>query len=226
MTTASDEPIIKKRKAQNGNNSDKPSKKASDSSTTTDDEFKPYTLPQIRSKIKSLEIKVPTVPTNGLDSTDRNAVRSWAAQMQAIVEEFNLLLCCVSSATYRWGTDRSGAADQNLGLLSSELGNAQDQISTSITPRLSNVLAPVVDLVTKESVTTTDEKGVMTKVNHFAQEDNDPAFIALCSEILSRNAPMLSHVLLTNFHKVGRCIDDYLKATKKDGEGQRNAFAY
>jgi len=146
--------------------------------------------------------------------------------MQAVVEEFNLLLCCVSSATYRWGTDRSGAADQHLGLLSSELGNAQDQISTSITPRLSNVLAPVVDLVTNESVTTKDANGTETKVNSFTQVENDPKFIRLCSEILSRNAPMLRRVLLTNFHKVGRCIDDYLKATMKDGQSQRNAFAY
>jgi len=153
-------------------------------------------------------------------------VRSWASEMQAIIEEFNLLLCCVSSATYRWGTDRSGAADQHLGLLSSELGNAQDQISTSITPRLSNVLAPVVDLVTNESHTTKDENGVEKKVNFFTQVENDPKFIRLCSEILSRNAVMLRRVLLTNFHKVGRCIDDYLKATKKDGQGQRNAFAY
>ena len=146
--------------------------------------------------------------------------------MQAIIERFNLLLCCVSAATYRWGTDRSGAADQNLGLLSSELGNAQDQISTSITPRLTNVLAPVVDLVTSETHTTKDKDGVEKKVNSFKQEASDPEFIRLCAGILSRNAVMLRHVLLTNFYKVGRVIDDYLKATKKDGQNSRNAFAY
>lgn len=146
--------------------------------------------------------------------------------MQTIIEEFNLLLCCVSSATYKWGTDRSGAADQNLALLSNELGNAQDQISTSVSPRLSNVLAPVVDLVTKESITTKDENGVERKVNYFGQEENDPMFIQLCTDILCRNAVMLRHVLLTNFHKVRKCIDDYLKATKKDGEGQRASFVY
>lgn len=148
--------------------------------------------------------------------------------MQAIIEEFNLLLCCVSAATYRWGTDRSGAADQNLGLLSSELGNAQDQISTSITPRLTNVLAPVVDLVNYESISTkgTGDGGVDKKENYFRTVENDPAFIILCSGILCRNAEMLRQVLLTNFHKVARCIDDYLKATSKDGQNSRNAFSY
>jgi hypothetical protein len=155
--------------------------------------------------------------------------------MHAIIEEFNLLLSCVPAATYKWGTDRSGAADQNLVLLSNELNHSQDQISTSISPKLSNVLAPSVDLVTKETVTTRkcgkehdgDEKdeGVEweeRKVHFFAQEVSDPAFVQLCLEILCRNAVMLRHVLLTNFHKVGRCIDDYVKATRKDGDGQRN----
>lgn len=188
--------------------------------------FEPYTLSQIRDKINSISKRIPQVPPDGLDPTNKAAVKSWAVQMHAIIEEFNLLICCVSSATYKWGTDRSGAADQNLVLLSNELNNAQDQISTSVSPKLSNVLAPTVDLVTKESVTTKEEgKGglmVEKKVNYFAQEESDPAFIQLCIDILCRNAVMLRHVLLTNFHKVGRCIDDYLKATSKDGEGRGN----
>ncbi|GFH45136.1 hypothetical protein CTEN210_01610 [Chaetoceros tenuissimus] len=271
----------KKRKADASSTSSKSSKKSSKSKSksSTLDNFSPYTLEEIRQNITQLADKVPAVPDEGIDPLNNKEVRAWAAQMQAIIEEFNLLLCCVSSATYRWGTDRSGAADQHLGLLSSELGNAQDQISTSVTPRLSNVLAPVVDLVTKESITTTREMDakdvekwiednksnwenyydgyvpspqeteskkngnkietsvkttkigdgkvkVEQKINYFAQEENDPAFIRLCSLILSRNATMLKHVLLTNFQKVGKCIDDYLKATKKDGQSQRNAFAY
>ena len=278
------------------------SKASSAASTTTaseidSDKFKPYTLNEIRDKILELSDRVPQIPDDGIDPDNKEQVREWATSMQAVIEEFNLLLCCVSSATYRWGTDRTGAADQHLGLLSSELGNAQDQISSTITPRITNVLAPVVDLVTKQSITTKLENGSekkevsgtsiiayclqycvhliallfawkkigtfsfptvlctvfipfteltallsiihdnlpnlftfvhfhQSKQNFFAQEENDPSFMRLCAVILSRNAVMLRCVLLTNFNKVGRVMNDYLKATKKDGQNSRNAFAY
>ncbi len=226
----------KKRKAENGfANGDKKKKNGSSvtslsskASADTEDSnaFKPYTLSEIRTKIIELTEQVPAVPEEGIDPDDREQVRDWATAMQAVIEEFNLLLCCVSAATYRWGTDRSGAADQHLGLLSSELGNAQDQISSTITPRITNVLAPVVDLVTKETITTKEKDGTERKVNIFGQEENDPVFIRLCSVILARNAVMLRRVLLTNFSKVSNVMNDYLKATKKDGQNSRNAFAY
>ena len=106
-------------------------------------------------------------------------VRTWATKMQACLEEFGLHLGLVSSATYKWGTDRSGAADQNLALLGAELGNAQEQISTSITPRLTNVLAPVVDLVIKKTVTRKEVdpetgKEEEIKLNTFSRELVDP----------------------------------------------------
>ena len=150
--------------------------------------------------------------------------------MQATIEEFNLLLTCISAATYKWGSDRTGAADQNLSLLSNELGNAQEQISSGVTPRLTNVLAPVVDLVTKETIVkkVTDESTgevYERRINTFSREKNDPSFIHLCHVILSRNAVMLRHVVLTNFYKVEKCISDYLNATKKDsGNHNRSAF--
>lgn len=240
MSTTTD---TKKRKAENDATKTKTSKKKNGSSTTMSskassaastttaseidsDKFKPYTLNEIRDKILELSDRVPQIPDDGIDPDNKEQVREWATSMQAVIEEFNLLLCCVSSATYRWGTDRTGAADQHLGLLSSELGNAQDQISSTITPRITNVLAPVVDLVTKQSITTKLENGSEKKENFFAQEENDPSFMRLCAVILSRNAVMLRCVLLTNFNKVGRVMNDYLKATKKDGQNSRNAFAY
>ena len=226
----------KKRKAEKGSANGKTLKKKngtssaiSASSATTDTDstaFTPYTLSEIRIKILELTDQVPSVPEGGIDPDNKDQVRKWATSMQAIIEEFNLLLCCVAAATYRWGTDRTGAADQHLGLLSSELGNAQDQISSTITPRITNVLAPVVDLVTKETVTTKNKDGTERKVNIFGQEENDPIFIKLCAVILSRNAPMLRHVLMTNFSKVTNVMNDYLKATKKYGQNSRNAFAY
>jgi len=189
--------------------------------------FKPLTLSEIRQKIIQLSTRVPTIPPDGIPPDDKEEVKKWATQMQAVVEEFNLLLCCVSAATYKWGTDRSGAADQNLTLLSNELGNAQEQISSSVTPRLTNVLAPVVDLVTSKTVIEkNDETGIEIRTNHFSREEVDPSFLRLCSGILSRNAKMLRVVVLTHFQKIGKCIDDYVKATNNDGQNGRNAFAY
>ncbi len=88
----------------------------------------------------------------------------------------------------------------------------------------------MVDLVTKETIVkkvkdeTTGEV-YERRINEFSREKNDPDFIHLCHVILCRNAVMLRHVVLTNFHKVEKCIGDYLNATKKDsGNHNRSAF--
>jgi len=218
----------------NGNANGNSSNGNGDGNVNDNASFKPLTLKQIRTKIDVLRDRVPIVPAEGIDPSDTDAVREWASTLQAIIEEFNLLLCCVSASTYKWGSDRSGAADQNLGMLSSELGNAQDQITTSITPRLTNVLAPVVELVRYATVVepvpvqengSNGSSGQNKKVHQFRTQENDPAFVHLCRTILCRNAGMMRCVFLTNVIKVGKCIDDYLKATKKDSSNNRN-FAY
>ena len=144
--------ITKNNKKRKANDSSETSSKKSNTSGDTDtiEGFNALSLEDIRDKILSLSSRVPEIPgdTFGLNAELReDAIREWAATLQAILEEFNLLVCCVATATYKWGTDRSGAADQNLSLLSGELGSSQDQISSTVTPRLTNVLAPVVDLV-------------------------------------------------------------------------------
>lgn len=188
-------------------------------------------LPQIQAKLRELCDRVPSVPDGGIDGTNQEEVRTWATKMQACLEEFGLHLGLVSSATYKWGTDRSGAADQNLALLGAELGNAQEQISTSITPRLTNVLAPVVDLVIKKTVTRKEVdpetgKEEEIKLNTFSRELVDPNFVELCGTILSRNAVMLRQVVLANFSKVDRVIDDFIKACEKDQSHDSRGFAY
>lgn len=96
-----------------------------------------------------------SVSNNPLDvAIDEKSTREWAAQLQAVLEEYNLLVCCVATATYQWGTEKSGASDQNLGLLNNELASSQDSISSTVTPRLTNILAPVVDLVIDKTITT------------------------------------------------------------------------
>lgn len=189
-----------------------------------------YSLEDIRSKIQSLCSRVPEIPENKFavsddeKDLDEKAIKDWAAQLQAVLEEFNLLVCCIATATYKWGTDRSGASDQNLSLLSGELGSSQEQIASAVTPRLTNVLAPVVDLVIEKVVKTKDANGNETKENHFTRKLVDPDFVALCNEILVRNAPLLRHVVLSNFSKLLQVLNDYLKAQKNDTQHTRGLY--
>eukprot|EP00934_Nitzschia_sp_Nitz4_P004532 Nitzschia sp. Nitz4//scaffold141_size107518//95781//96470//NITZ4_004298-RA/size107518-processed-gene-0.142-mRNA-1//-1//CDS//3329536354//4522//frame0 len=190
--------------------------------------FHTYTLDDIRSKMEALCPRVPEVPEDrfGLgDSLDEAAIREWAATMQAILEEFNLLVCCVATATYKWGTDRSGAADQNLSLLNGELTASQEQIVSSVSPRLSNVLAPVVDLVVEKSTKSKDAEGREVKENQFVRKLVDPNYLQLCFTILARNAPMLRQLVLSNFSKVQKVLQDYLKAQQNDSNHGRG-FTY
>ena len=210
----------------------KPSSATGGTPTEIELDYEALTLPAIQSRIKDLCRSVPGVPSSGqLDPTDSAAIKSWASKMQTAIEAFNLLICTVSAATYKWGSDRSGAADQNLALLSSEIANAQDQITSSVNPRLTNVLAPVVDLVIAKSITTTevDEgtgKEQTVKTNVFTREKVDLDFLKLCDEILARNAGMLRTVVLANFLKVERTIGDYVKACEKDRSHDSRGFSY
>ena len=153
-------PSAKKRKAGEADGAAvRNGKKAAKTETELDSEdFTPLSLDDIRLKVKSLCGRVPKIPedqfgANG-STIDETNVKEWAAQLQAVLEEFNLLVCCVATAAYKWGTDRSGAADQNLSLLSGELGSSQEQIASTVTPRLTNVLAPVGKLSCSNKVIT------------------------------------------------------------------------
>uniref|UniRef100_A0A7S2R2B4 Proteasome activator PA28 C-terminal domain-containing protein n=1 Tax=Eucampia antarctica TaxID=49252 RepID=A0A7S2R2B4_9STRA len=183
-------------------------------------------LQEIRESIVDVAKRVPDVPAKGIDPSNDDIVREWATELKTVLEEFNLLLMCVSPATYKWGSERSGAADQNLTMLSNELTSAQEQIASSVMPRLTNVLSPMVELVVKQSKTTKQSDGTKIKVNTCSQQVADPAFIELCRTILCRNAKMLRQVVLSNLNKVSVCIEDYLKATKKDSNHDRSGFSY
>eukprot|EP00535_Pseudo-nitzschia_heimii_P012364 CAMPEP_0197197664 /NCGR_PEP_ID=MMETSP1423-20130617/32982_1 /TAXON_ID=476441 /ORGANISM="Pseudo-nitzschia heimii, Strain UNC1101" /LENGTH=306 /DNA_ID=CAMNT_0042651489 /DNA_START=98 /DNA_END=1018 /DNA_ORIENTATION=+ len=258
--------------------------KKKDEATTTDG-FKMLKVADIRAKLEELCDRVPVIPEGNflLPSTavgdddvnkeepaiDETATREWVAQLQVVLEEFNLCVCCVGTATYKWGTERSGAGDQNLSLLLGEVSSSQEQISTAVTPRLTNLLAPVVDLVIEKTVTrtatphrdpptptttatttttttaipgsggggdagssrppssSTETSMTVTEVkeNHFARKLVDPAFLKLCHKILARNAPLLRHVVLSNFHKLLAAMKDFLKAQVNDAQHSRS-FAY
>jgi hypothetical protein len=158
---------------------------------------------------------------------DIRALKKWAMSMQAVIEELSIMMGCVYPATYVWGTDRSGAADQNLSLLNSELARSQDYIATLVTPRLTDVLTPAMSLVTKTTVTTKDETtGAEIKVNHFETTPEDPNYVQFGTVVLARNAAMLRHVVLANIDKMLQAIKDYLTAQQKDAQHDSRGFVY
>lgn len=259
----------KKRKATGKEDADaKPAKKkaaaksekkeaVASTKDSQDSAFKSLTLQDIHDRIKELVKQVPEIPEEGFyvegatpnatssaigeppHNLKKDLIKGWASQLQIVLEELGLLLCCVSTATYRWGTDRSGASDQALTILNEELNSTQDQIASRVTPRLRNVLTPVVDLVVEKTVTKkmkrpkggngTMEPGeadeIEVKENVFTRHLEDPDFVHLCYEILARNASMMRLVVITNFHKMQRVITDYLAAQNNETQHHRE-FAY
>ena len=248
-------PAKKKLTQKSAKKKDSPTKDPKD-----DADFTALTLQDIHDRIKDISKQIPTIPEGGFyaegsspnetsgvigqppQNLKKILLKSWACQMQCALEELGLVLCCVSTATYRWGTDRSGAADQNLNLLNEELNSTQEQISAKVSPRLRNVLTPVVDLVVAKTIATkakrpkSSENGdnkagegedeiVETKTNVFTHHLEDPDFVHLCYEILARNAPMLRVVVMSNLQKMLRCITDYLAAHTNDAQHHRE-FAY
>ena len=122
--------------------------------------FEPLTLPQIQLRLKNLLEQLPkdlpTVPPDDMNSSSNDAaspyttIKLFASTLQVTIEEYNLLISLVSSATYKWGVDRSGASQQNLAVMSAELQQCQDVISNVVSARLSNVLCPAVDVLIGE----------------------------------------------------------------------------
>jgi len=64
------------------------------------------------------------------------------------------------------------------------------------------------------------------KQNVYVRKQVDPSFLKLCATILSRNATMIRQVVLCNFHKIDKCMTDYLQAQVKDGQHDTRGFAY
>jgi len=121
--------------------------------------FEPLSLPQIKLRISALLEKLPeilpSIPSEYNPSIDQTAtycpVTKFANELQVVIEKFNLLLSLVNAATYRWGVDRSGASQQNLSVMSAELGQCQETISSVVSSRISNVLCPAVDVMVGET---------------------------------------------------------------------------
>ena len=230
----------KKRKADNNGSAikkdsdNKNNNNNSSSSTTTTTsstalfsdiaDYSPLSLQDVQVRILELCHELPTYLPNRYEP---DSIVTWALAMHGVIIECNLLLSCIAAATYKWGSERSGAADQNLNVLSVELGNAQDQINSAVSPRLTNVLAPSVDLVVDKVITTIGEDGNEIKQHYYIHEPVDPTYKTLCDDVLCNNARLLRQVVLANFQKIHTCIGDYLKVTMKDSHhDSRSCFSY
>jgi glucan-binding YG repeat protein len=193
----------------------------------------------------------------------------FATQLQIVLEEFELLSCCINMATYQWGTERSGAADQNLSLLKGEWNSTMQQISSMVSPSLHYLLNPDVELVvekttvstTTTTTTTTPQPQQQqqqlnhknhnhhhknhnnnnndqeeeeqsrttlqeeTRQNHYTHKVVNTGYVQFCHDSVARNAPLLRHVVLSNFHKLIKAIQDYVQAQKSDSPASRD-FSY
>jgi len=224
---------MSKRKAAssaNGNGKGKGSESKKNKKETTkpdNDKFQPLTLSIMRSKIQDLSKKIPTIPDGGLKPDEHESVKKFATEIQAITEELSLLLGCVSTATYKWGSDRSGAGKQSVELLMEELQTSLSQIGSACnTAKISDVACPYMDLRLHKTIITKNENGQEVRENMFKSVEVDPHGQQLSREILCRNVNNLCLGIQTGFHKICICIDDYIKASKKDSESSRGGYSY
>ncbi|KAL7539579.1 hypothetical protein ACHAXR_009404 [Thalassiosira sp. AJA248-18] len=231
--------------------------------------FEPLSLAQIQLRLKTLLDKLPKELPDNPSDYDSNAtaeslaantanyapIKSFASSLQVTIEEYNLLLSLVSCATYRWGVDRSGASQQNLGVMSAELQTCQEIISNVVSARLSNVLCPAVDVLigeveivrgaegkdddadgaaapakkrklNEDRLSTATNNNNERRVNHYTRPLVDPSYVHLCHCILVRNAPLIRHTVATSIHTAQRVIGDYLNAMKKDTSHEAGKGGY
>ena len=110
-------------------------------------------------------------------------------------------------------------------------------MSSVISNKLSNVLCPVVDLVTSEtkvvttkSIGSDNKDGVDTEIkvhtNVFRREVVDTEFHELCGNALYRNAEMITRVLRANLEKTCKAISDYNKHRDKESHKSGSNMAY
>jgi len=229
--------------------------------------FEPTSLPQIQLRLKAVLDKLPkdlpeVPPKHDPRNNDTNdarllyaPIKSFAATLQIVIEEYNLLLSLVSSATYKWGVDRSGASQQNLSVMSAELQQCQEVISSVVSARLSNVLCPAVEpligeveivreggtngeedaasatpakkrKLNEDRLSTTRTNNNERRINHFIRPLVDPSYVHLCHCILARNGPLIRHTVATSIHTAQTVIGDYLNAMKKDSSHEAGKGGY
>jgi hypothetical protein len=208
--------------------------------TTTKEAEDPTKLATATTTTATWPVAVVVVPVPAQPcGFDKVAIRTWAVSMTHVIEEMSYLVPNISIATYQWGTNRSGAADQNLQLLLTEMARSQDQINNKVAPRLNDILCPVVTLLTDRTVTTKsmsnsqkEEVGggtvgemIETKQNYFRHAYEDCEYVELCYNSVGRNAINMRHLLLANLDKMISALNDYETADGKDKDSSRD-FVY
>jgi hypothetical protein len=200
----------------------------------------------LRDQLRDLCARVPRIPADEFAATanngttelasnfpqavrpcqyDKKAIYKWADDMQTVVDDFQMIHSCVGPATYVWGTDRSGAAEQNLSLLMSEFSRSLDQITSRVSARIELILVPAASLrATRMEITKHDNVEIRQNYYGVAYEDTDS--YEYCFTNVARNAKGMRQVILANFDKTLQAINDYLQAQHKDGQHDSRGFVY
>ena len=195
---------------------------------TEQEVFKQYTLEDICNKIKDLSQRVPRASRAELiDPNSPTQVREWGESIEFLTDEYHLLYHCVLSATYKWGTQRSGAAEQNLDILIQGLETANRMINDAVKRDMTqDTMAPRKHKFLSNIVETEDKAtGKITRTYIYGNDIEDEHIQRYIAKGLSRNAPLQRHVLLSAFDLTCRCMNDYIEASKKDNQTDIS-FAY
>lgn len=191
--------------------------------------FKQYTLQDICNKIKNLSKQVPrSYRAESINPNSVTQVKEWGESIEYLTDEYYLLYHCVLSATYKWGTQRSGAADQNLEILNNGLETANRMINNAVKRDMTqDTLAPRKYKYLSKIVETKDKKrGGRTRTYIYGNDIEEEHIQRYIAKGLSRHAPLQRQVLLSAFDLSCRCINDYLEASKNDEQVHISGFSY
>jgi len=180
------------------------------------------TLLSIKSRVLELASKLPLLtPRPPVESQEEemHRARDYAEKMKSSLEEFDALVGCVGPATYRWNSDRSGRAQQGLGTLCDELYACQNNFG-SATARLDALIHPVVDVVRLSASIKTDTDGSQSKIYQYGPAPVDPESTIRSARTVLRTAHVSRQVVLLNYKKAAKVMEDYIESDKNDESGR------
>jgi hypothetical protein len=183
--------------------------------------FQPYTLQDIRRKIKDLANQVPKASkAEMIDASCPTQVSEYVESIDRLADQYHLLLFCVKHATYKWDGKCSGAEEQNRGYLTTGLNSVQHMIVNAAQRDMTDdMIAPSKSKLLSKTVDATDEEtGALSSNYVYTDNKEDEHLDQYIAKRMSRNAPLQRHILLSAFDLACRYIDDYLEASNQDAQ--------
>jgi len=177
--------------------------------------FTPYTIKELHKQVDEwANRELPALPENDA------ATKDFCNELRKHVETFQFLTVAILTTSYTWPSKRSGAAEQQLGHLQSEIGNIQDTFNSLISARISNILVPVSELVVDEI-----HKEGETKKYKYRSVVADPEYHLLSMDGVQRNAKWMLYTLQSQWNKLSTVLTDFQTAMLEDSSHQ-NQYSY